>query len=62
MLPALNIVLTVCYVLTGRLNQSLLSRLVILFPVVILCIVLGGRMHDLVDEYKFRIIVFALLL
>ena len=58
----LNCVLTASYILTGRLNLSTLSRSAMLLPVVILCIVLGERLHNLVDEYKFRIIVFSLLL
>jgi len=58
----LNLVLTASYILTGRLNLSTLSRSAMLLPVVILCIVLGERLHNLVDEYKFRIIVFILLL
>lgn len=57
----LNLVLTVSYILTGKLNLSSLSLSAMLLPVVILCIVLGERLHNLVDEYKFRIIVFALL-
>jgi hypothetical protein len=43
-------VLTVSYIRTGRLNQSLLSRSVILFPVVIFWIVLGERLYDLAFE------------
>lgn len=58
----LNLVLTASYILTGRLTQSSLSRSAMLLPVVILCIVLGERLHNMVDEHKFRIIVFSLLL
>lgn len=58
----LNIVLTVSYIITGKLTSSSLSSSAMLLPVVILCIVLGERLHNLVDEYKFRIIVFTLLL
>ncbi len=57
----LNLVLTAFYILTGKLNLSSLSLSAMLLPVVILCIVLGERLHNLVDEYKFRIIVFILL-
>jgi hypothetical protein len=57
----LNLVLTASYIVTGRLNLSSLSSSAMLLPVVILCIVLGERLHNLVDEYKFRIIVFILL-
>jgi hypothetical protein len=57
----LNLVLTASYIVTGRLNLSSLSSSVMLLPVVILCIVLGEHLHNIVDEYKFRIIVFILL-
>jgi hypothetical protein len=57
----LNLVLTASYIVTGRLNLSSLSSSAMLLPVVILCIVLGEHLHNIVDEYKFRIIVFILL-
>jgi uncharacterized membrane protein YfcA len=59
---ALNSVLAASFIFTGRINQTSLSRSAMLVPVVILCIVLGERLHIMVDERKFRIIVFALLL
>ncbi len=58
----LNIVLTASYLITGKLTASSLTQSAMLLPVVIVCVVLGERLHNLVDEYKFRIIVFALLL
>jgi uncharacterized protein len=58
----LNTVLTVSYVVTGKLTLFTISRSAILFPVVILCVILGERFHTMVDEYKFKLIVFSLLL
>jgi hypothetical protein len=58
----LNIVLTASYIITGKLTLPSLSISAMLLPVVIVCIVLGERLHNLVDENKFRMIVFTLLL
>lgn len=59
---ALNLVLTISYIITGRLNPDSLSRSAMLLPVVLISIVLGEKLHHLMDEHRFRIIVFALLL
>jgi uncharacterized membrane protein YfcA len=58
----LNTVLTASFIVTGKLTPFTVSRSAILLPVVILCIVLGERFHNMVDEYKFKLIVYGLLL
>jgi len=58
----LNTVLTASFIVTGKLTLFTVSRSAILLPVVILCIVLGERFYNMVDEYKFKLIVYVLLL
>ncbi|MBI4518440.1 MAG: sulfite exporter TauE/SafE family protein [Deltaproteobacteria bacterium] len=57
----LNMVLTAVYFSTGRINADTLSALGLLLPAVMLSIVLGEWVHPRLDEQRFRLAVFGLL-
>jgi len=57
-----NVVLVLSYAYTNRFTPSVITRFFLLFPLMILSIVLGEWLHNYVNEYKFRIIIFILLL
>lgn len=57
-----NSVLTTSYVATGRFTLDSLKLVAWLFPLVVLGLIVGERLHGLVDERRFRILVYLLLL
>jgi len=57
----LNVVLSVVYACTGRIDGGMLRFFGVLVPTVVLSIFLGEAVHDRLDEQRFRVAVFALL-
>lgn len=57
-----NIVLVLSYAYTNRFTPGVITRFFLLFPLIVLSIVLGEWLHNYVNEYKFRIIIYFLLL
>ncbi|MBI9075223.1 MAG: sulfite exporter TauE/SafE family protein [Desulfatibacillum sp.] len=58
----LNLVLTVYYVASGKATSTSFSYIMLLFPLILAGIVIGEKLHTLIDEYTFTILVFVLLL
>ncbi len=58
----LNSTLTGIYALTGKIGGATLSCVGALVPVVLLAIVIGELIHHRLDERRFRVVVFSLLL
>lgn len=58
----LNSILLLSYVFTGRINGETLQFSLIFLPALPLGIVLGEWLHERIDEYRFRIGVFVVLL
>ena len=56
-----NIVLILSYAYTSRFTSDVITRFFLLFPLIVLSIVLGEWLHNYVNEYKFRIIIFIQL-
>jgi len=56
-----NLVLTVVYAVSGRIDGETVAALLLLLPVVCAGIVLGEWVHDRLDERRFRLSVLALL-
>lgn len=59
---ALNASLTFAYAASGRLGAPALGRIAALVPVAALAIALGEWAHARIDERRFRILVFAVLI
>lgn len=57
-----NSVLTLSYILTGRLTPTTLKLEAWLVLPIILAIMVGERLHDHVDEHLFRVVVYLILL
>ncbi len=57
-----SIILTVFYIISGILTADSLKLLLILLPVIVIGIMLGEWLHHQIDEYRFKIFVFAVLL
>jgi hypothetical protein len=55
------IILTVFYIISGILTADSLKLLLILLPVIVIGIMLGEWLHHQIDEYRFKIFVFAVL-
>ncbi len=58
----LNSSLTLIFLFSGRLDSSRLPFVAALIPVLLLCVAAGEWAHTRLDERRFRIAVFALLL
>ncbi|GIW71192.1 MAG: UPF0721 transmembrane protein [Planctomycetota bacterium] len=58
----LNLVLIATYLAGGRLGAAQLPFLGVLAPVVLLALALGEWCHARIDEHRFRLVVYALLL
>ena len=58
----LSMVLTGFYLITGKLTAASLKLVLILLPVIILGIFLGEWLHHIIDEFRFKIFVFTVLL
>lgn len=58
----LNAALTVAYASSGRIDGEALRRMAVLAPVMVLAIVAGEWGHARVDERRFRVFIYAVLL
>jgi uncharacterized membrane protein YfcA len=56
-----NIILIVSYTATGRFTLQSLTWTAMLLPIIALSVLLGEWLHNYVNEYKFRILVYAVL-
>jgi len=59
---ALNVALTAAFLISGRLDEAALVDVLSLLPVVVLATALGEWGHHKIDEARFRVVVFTLLL
>ena len=50
------------YLFSGKLTTASVRLVVILFPVIVVGIFLGEWLHHRIDEFRFKIFVFAVLL
>jgi uncharacterized membrane protein YfcA len=57
-----NSVLTLSYIVTGRLTATNLTFWALLAPAIVIGTVIGERLHDRANEHLFRIVVFSILL
>ena len=57
-----SIILTGFYVFSGKLTAGSLQLILILLPVILIGILAGEWLHHRIDEYRFKIFVFAVLL
>lgn len=57
-----DIILTTTFIVQGRINETTLSRIAILAPVVVLSIVLGEWLHHRISEKPFKKMIYLLLL
>ncbi len=57
-----SIILTVFYIITGKMTADSIKLLIILLPVIVIGIMLGEWLHHQIDEYRFKIFIFAVLL
>ena len=57
-----SLVLTGFYLFSGKLTTASVKLVVILFPVIVIGIFLGEWLHHRIDEFRFKIFVFAVLL
>ena len=56
-----NTILTVSYVLTGRLTAESLKFIALLVPLIGIGMVVGEKLHDHINEHRFRVIVYLIL-
>jgi len=57
-----GIILTAFYLFSGKFTAGSMKLILILFPVIIIGILAGEWLHHRIDEYRFKIFVFAVLL
>jgi uncharacterized membrane protein YfcA len=57
-----SIILTGSYLIAGEFSRESLRLIAILLPVIIVGLLLGEWLHHHIDEYRFRIFVFSVLL
>ena len=57
-----NMVLIISYLISGKFTLQSLNYLLIFLPVIMAGIWLGERFHRRIDEYRFKMIVFGVLL
>lgn len=57
-----SLVLTGFYLFSGKLTEASLNLVIILLPVIIVGIILGEWLHHRIEEFRFKIFVFAVLL
>ena len=58
----LSVILTASYVMTGKMSAHSLKLILLLLPVILIGILLGEWLHHRINEYRFKIFVFAVLL
>jgi uncharacterized protein len=59
---SMNLLLTVIFVYHKQINEDNISTLLIMIPIVLLGIVLGELLHHRINEEKFKLVVYWLLL
>jgi len=57
-----SIILSAFYLFSGKLTEDSLNLTLILIPVIVIGIIAGEWLHHRIDEYRFKIFVFAVLL
>jgi hypothetical protein len=57
-----SVILTASYVITGKLTAHSIKLILMLLPVILIGIVLGEWLHHRIDEHRFKIFVFGVLL
>ena len=57
-----SVILTASYVITGELTAHSIKLILMLLPVILIGIVLGEWLHHRIDEHRFKIFVFGVLL
>ena len=57
-----NVILTASYLITGKLNLQSLKFIILCLPVILFGIWLGERLYLRISEYRFKIVVFGILL
>jgi hypothetical protein len=57
-----SVILTASYVITGKLTAHSIKLILMLLPVILIGILLGEWLHHRIDEYRFKIFVFGVLL
>ena len=58
----LSVVLTGFYLFSGKLTAASVKLVIVLFPMIVVGIFLGEWLHHRIDEFRFKIFVFAVLL
>jgi len=56
-----SVILSISYLMTGKLNAHSLRYILILLPMILIGILLGEWLHHRIDEYRFKLFVFAVL-
>jgi uncharacterized membrane protein YfcA len=56
-----SVILTASYWIGGKFTAQTAKLLLILLPMILIGILLGERLHHRIDEYRFKIFVFAIL-
>jgi len=59
---SMNLLLTIMYIYNRQIDESNFGALITIFPIVIIGIVLGELLHHRINEQKFRLVVYFLLL
>jgi uncharacterized membrane protein YfcA len=57
-----SIILTASYLIAGTFSGESLMFIAILLPVIVIGLLLGEWLHHHIDEYRFKIFVFSVLL
>jgi uncharacterized membrane protein YfcA len=57
-----SIILTSAYFVAGKFTANTLKFIIVLLPVIVIGIWLGEWLHRIVDEYRFKIFVFSVLI
>ncbi|MGB5750417.1 MAG: sulfite exporter TauE/SafE family protein [Desulfobacterales bacterium] len=57
-----SIILTGFYLFSGKLTEDSMKLILILLPIIVIGILLGEWLHHHIDDYRFKIFVFAVLL
>ena len=57
-----SVILTASYVIAGKLTAQSIKFIIIFLPMILIGILLGEWLHHRIDEYRFKLFVFAVLL
>ncbi len=58
----MNSLLTIIYIYNAQINTNNIDSLIFIFPIVLVGIILGEFLHNCINEKKFKLIVYCLLL